>query len=84
MHLFDFTEEKHEIQHAVRRFEIFLQKPDTAKHFKTCELFGASDIDDLGVRSHFVEKLNEDLQHRYGSDFPPVFAETTCLLNASA
>ena len=36
------------------------------------------------VRLHFVKKLKEDLQQRCGSDFPPVFAEATCLLNASA
>ena len=62
------------------RLERFLQNPDTGKRFKTRELFGASD---LGVRLHFVKKLKEDLQQRCGSDFP-VFAEATCLLNASA
>ena len=72
------------IQYAVGRLERFLQNPDTGKRFKTSELFGASDIDDLGVRLHFVKKLKEDLQQRCGSDFPPVFAEATCLLNASA
>ena len=69
------------IQHAVGRLEKFLQNPDTGKRFKTRELFGASDI---GVRLHFVKKLKEDLQQRCGSDFPPVFAEATCLLNAPA
>ena len=72
------------IQHAVGRLERFLQNPDTGKRFKTRELFGASDIDDLGVRLHFGKKLKEDLQQRCRSDFPPVFAEATCLLNASA
>ena len=63
--------------------ERFLQNPDTGKRFKTRELVGASDIDDLGVRLHFVKKSKEDLQQRCGSDFPPVFAEATCLLNSA-